>query len=69
MVGISGIGQHNEFTGDAPHITFIENVDTSETFYHTIGPQTNTIPYVELFELCTLFDGHLQHSNIKQTST
>ena len=50
-------------------VTFIENVDTSETFYHTIGPQTNTIPYVELFELCTLFDGHLQHSNIKQTNT
>ena len=64
MVGISGIGQHNEFTGDAPHITFIENVDTSETFYHTIGPQTNTIPYVGLIELC-----NIQDSNIKQTST
>ena len=63
-----------QFTGDAPHITFIENVDTSETFYRTIiqlvlKQIVNTIRYIQLFELFTLFDGHLQHSNIKQTST
>ena len=33
-----------QFTDDAPHITFIENVDTSETFYYRIDANT-TAPF------------------------
>ena len=35
MVGILGIGQHNS-PAMLLTVTFIENVDTSETFYRTI---------------------------------
>ena len=46
-----------QFTGDAPHSHIYwkrRHIRDILSYNHTIGPQTNTIPYVGLIELCNI---------------